>query len=73
MKYFEAEVLDVVFDIQYTYDPGFEGDYFEAPEGDRVYIEKIVQGNSDVDLTDVLAQYVINEIETKIYDYERMA
>jgi len=73
MKDLEVYIDDILLEVEYEFDEGEEGNYFNPPSSDSTDILKVTLANSKVDITDLLAEYVINKIEEKIYHYERLA
>ena len=72
MKELEITIDGVTLEVKYEFDEGSDGNYSFAPVGDQIEIlHTSVDGK--VDITDLLSKYVINEIESKIYHYKRLA
>lgn len=72
MKELEITIDGVTLEVKYEFDEGSDGNYSFAPVGDQIEIlHTSVDGK--VDITDLLSKYVINEIESKIYHYEKLA
>ena len=72
MSELEITIDGVTLEVKYEFDEGSDGDYSFAPVGDQTEIlHTSVDGK--VDITDLLSKYVINEIESKIYHYEKLA
>ena len=59
----EIEINDVLYGIAYTFEPGYMGDYFNAPEGPTVEIVDI-----DPPLEFDIQQYV--DIVEQIVEFE---
>lgn len=73
MKELDIKIDDITLEVEYEFDEGEEGGYFEPSTSDTIYILKVTLENSKTDITDLLSKYVISEIENKIYHYERLA
>lgn len=73
MSTIEITIDDVLLEVEYEFDEGEEGGYFEPSTSDSIDILKVTLENSKTDITDLLSKYVISEIENKIYHYERLA
>ena len=69
----EIKIDDITLEVEYYFDHGSDGDYFDPPTSDVIDIESVRVEGSKLDITDLLADYVINRIEDKIYHYEKMA
>ena len=70
MRQYEIKIDDIILEIKYDFIEGSNGDYFEPPQGDQVEILHISLEGSDIDLTDLLSNYVLNRAETEIMEYE---
>jgi len=73
MKNLEIIIDDITLEVEYYFDHGSDGNYFEPPTGDFTDIESIKLVGSKIDITDLLSDYVINRIQDKIYHYEKLA
>jgi hypothetical protein len=73
MSTIEITIDEVLLEVEYEFDEGEEGGYFEPSTSDSIDILKVTLENSKTDITDLLSKYVISEIENKIYHYERLA
>lgn len=73
MKELEIKIDEITLEVEYYFDHGSDGDYFEPPCSDVIDIESVKVLGSKLDITDLLADYVINRIEDKIYHYEKLA
>lgn len=73
MKNLEIIIDDITLEVEYYFDYGSDGDYFEPPSSDVTDIESVKLVGSKIDITDLLSDYVINRIEDKIYHYEKLA
>ena len=70
MRQYEIEIDDIILEIQYDFIEGSNGDYFDPPQADQVEILRISLEISEIDLTDILSNYVLNRIENEIMEYE---
>jgi hypothetical protein len=59
-------IEDVELAVSYYFQEGYKGDYFQPNEPDQVDILKITSWTSDIDITDLLSDYVINRLEDEI-------
>ena len=73
MSTIEITIDDVLLEVEYEFDEGEEGGYFEPSSSDFIEIISTRVDGLKTDITDLLSQYVINRIEDKIYHYERLA
>ena len=73
MSTIEITIDDVLLEVEYEFDKGEEGGYFEPSSSDSIEIISTRVDGLKTDITDLLSQYVINRIEDKIYHYERLA
>jgi len=72
MKNLEIIIDDITLEVEYYFDHGSDGDYFEPPSSDVIDIESVKLVGSKIDITDLLSEYVINRIQDKIYHYEKL-
>ena len=70
MRQYEIEIDNIILEIQYDFIEGSNGDYFDPPQVDQVEILRISLEISEIDLTDILSNYVLNRIENEIMEYE---
>ena len=70
MRQYEIEIDNIILEIQYDFIEGSNGDYFDPPQVDQVEILRISLEISEIDLTDLLSNYVLNRIENEIMEYE---
>ena len=73
MSAIEITIDDVLLEVEYEFDQGEEGGYFEPSTADSIEIISTRVDGLKTDITDLLSQYAINRIEDKIYHYERLA
>ena len=73
MSTIEITIDDVLLEVEYEFDQGEEGGYFEPSSSDSIEIISTKVDGLKTDITDLLSQYVINRIEDKIYHYEKLA
>ena len=73
MKELEITIDGVTLEVKYEFDEGSDGNYSFAPVGDQIEILHTSVDGLKTDITDLLSKYVINEIESKIYHYEKLA
>ena len=73
MSTIEITIDDVKLEVEYEFDEGEEGGYFEPSTEDSIEIISTKVDGLKTDITDLLSQYVINRIEDKIYHYEKLA
>ena len=70
MRQYEIKIDDIILEIEYDFIERSNGDYFDPPQADEVEILHISLEGSDIDLTDILSNYVLNRIENEIMEYE---
>jgi hypothetical protein len=73
MSTIQINIDDILLEVEYEFDEGEEGGYFEPSSSDSIEIISTTLDGNKTDITDLLSQYVINRIEDKIYHYERLA
>jgi len=73
MSKIEITIDDVLLEVEYEFDEGEEGGYFEPSTEDSIEIISTRVDGLKTDITDLLSQYAINRIEDKIYHYEKLA